>query len=57
MPKQIYDVIVVGSGAGGGMAINAEIAPYYSRVERMIGVSSSVQNRPSNPRWRVFAPV
>jgi choline dehydrogenase-like flavoprotein len=26
-----------------------EIAPYYSRVEKMIGVSSSVQNRPSNP--------
>ena len=26
-----------------------EIAPYYSRVERMIGVSSTVQNRPSNP--------
>lgn len=27
----------------------AEIAPYYSRVERMIGVASTVQNRPSNP--------
>jgi choline dehydrogenase-like flavoprotein len=26
-----------------------EIAPYYSRVERMIGVCSTVQNRPSNP--------
>jgi choline dehydrogenase-like flavoprotein len=26
-----------------------EIAPYYSRVERMIGVASTVQNRPSNP--------
>jgi choline dehydrogenase-like flavoprotein len=27
----------------------AEIAPYYDRVERMIGVASTVQNRPSNP--------
>ncbi|MFL6277812.1 MAG: GMC oxidoreductase [Blastocatellia bacterium] len=26
-----------------------EIAPFYSRVERMIGVCSTVQNRPSNP--------
>ncbi|HEY7305902.1 MAG TPA: GMC family oxidoreductase [Bryobacteraceae bacterium] len=26
-----------------------EIGPYYSRVERMIGVASTVQNRPSNP--------
>lgn len=26
-----------------------EIAPYYSRVEKMIGVSSTKQNRPSNP--------
>jgi choline dehydrogenase-like flavoprotein len=26
-----------------------EIAPYYSRVERMIGVASTVQHRPSNP--------
>ncbi|HEY9230911.1 MAG TPA: GMC family oxidoreductase, partial [Blastocatellia bacterium] len=26
-----------------------EVAPYYSRVERMIGVCSTVQNRPSNP--------
>jgi choline dehydrogenase-like flavoprotein len=29
--------------------ISDEIAPYYSRTERMIGVASSVQNRPSNP--------
>jgi choline dehydrogenase-like flavoprotein len=27
----------------------AEIAPYYTRVEEMIGVASTVQNRPSNP--------
>jgi choline dehydrogenase-like flavoprotein len=27
----------------------AEIAPYYSRVERRIGVASTVQGRPSNP--------
>lgn len=26
-----------------------EIAPYYSRIEHMIGVASTVQNRPSNP--------
>lgn len=26
-----------------------EIAPYYSRVERYIGVASTAQNRPSNP--------
>jgi len=26
-----------------------EIAPYYTRVEKMIGVASTVQNRPSNP--------
>ena len=27
----------------------AEIAPFYSRVERLIGVASTVQGRPSNP--------
>ena len=26
-----------------------EISPYYTRVEKMIGVASTVQNRPSNP--------
>jgi choline dehydrogenase-like flavoprotein len=26
-----------------------EIAPFYARVEKMIGVASTVQNRPSNP--------
>ncbi len=26
-----------------------EIAPYYSRVEKIIGVASTQQNRPSNP--------
>ena len=26
-----------------------EIDPYYTRVEKMIGVASTVQNRPSNP--------
>jgi len=26
-----------------------EIAPFYTRVEQMIGVASTVQNRPSNP--------
>src|SRR5882762_5300366 len=33
-----------------------EIAHYYSRVERMIGVSSSVQNRPSNPDGEYLPP-
>ncbi|MBZ5540027.1 MAG: GMC family oxidoreductase [Acidobacteriia bacterium] len=33
-----------------------EIAPYYSRVERMIGVSSTVQNRPSNPDGEYLPP-
>src|SRR5438034_340914 len=33
-----------------------EIAPYYSRVERMIGVSSSIQNRPSNPDGEYLPP-
>jgi choline dehydrogenase-like flavoprotein len=27
----------------------SEIAPYYSRAERMIGVASTIQGRPSNP--------
>ena len=33
-----------------------EIAPYYGRAERMIGVSSSVQNRPSNPDGEYLPP-
>lgn len=33
-----------------------EIAPYYSRVERMIGVASTVQNRPSNPDGEYLPP-
>ena len=35
----------------------AEIAPYYSRVERMIGVASTVQNRPSNPDGEFLPPM
>lgn len=35
----------------------AEIAPYYSRVERMIGVASTVQNRPSNPDGEYLPPM
>ena len=35
----------------------AEIAPYYSRVERMIGVASTVQNRPSNPDGDYLPPM
>ncbi len=34
----------------------AEIAPYYSRIERAIGVSSTVQNRPSNPDGEYLPP-
>jgi choline dehydrogenase-like flavoprotein len=33
-----------------------EIAPYYSRVEKMIGVASSQQNRPSNPDGEYLPP-
>ena len=34
-----------------------EIAPYYSRVERMIGVASTVQDRPSNPDGEYLPPM
>ncbi len=34
----------------------AEIAPYYSRVERLIGVASTIQNRPSNPDGEYIPP-
>jgi choline dehydrogenase-like flavoprotein len=34
----------------------AEIAPYYSRIERMIGVASTVQGRPSNPDGEYLPP-
>jgi choline dehydrogenase-like flavoprotein len=34
-----------------------DIAPYYSRVERMIGVASTVQNRPSNPDGEYLPPM
>ena len=34
-----------------------EIGPYYSRVERMIGVASTVQNRPSNPDGEYLPPM
>jgi len=33
-----------------------EIAPYYTRVEKMIGVASTVQNRPSNPDGTYLPP-
>ena len=35
----------------------AEIAPYYSRVEQMIGVASTVQRRPSNPDGEYLPPM
>jgi choline dehydrogenase-like flavoprotein len=34
-----------------------QIAPYYSRVERTIGVASTVQNRPSNPDGEYLPPM
>ena len=34
-----------------------EIAPYYSRVERLIGVASTVQGRPSNPDGEYIPPM
>ncbi|MCW5976441.1 MAG: GMC family oxidoreductase [Bryobacteraceae bacterium] len=34
-----------------------EIAPYYDRVERMIGVASTVQGRPSNPDGVYLPPI
>lgn len=34
-----------------------EIATYYSRVEKMIGVASTVQNRPSNPDGEYLPPM
>ena len=34
-----------------------EMAPYYSRAERMIGVASTVQNRPSNPDGDYLPPM
>jgi choline dehydrogenase-like flavoprotein len=33
------------------------MAPYYSRVERMIGVASTVQGRPSNPDGEYLPPM
>ena len=35
----------------------AEMAPYYSRVEKMIGVASTLQNRPSNPDGEYIPPM
>jgi choline dehydrogenase-like flavoprotein len=34
-----------------------ELAPYYSRVEKMIGVASTVQNRASNPDGEYLPPM
>lgn len=34
-----------------------EIDPYYTRVEKMIGVASTVQNRPSNPDGSYLPPI
>jgi choline dehydrogenase-like flavoprotein len=34
-----------------------EISPYYTRAERMIGVASTIQNRPSNPDGDYLPPM
>jgi len=34
-----------------------EMDPYYTRVEKMIGVASTVQNRPSNPDGSYLPPM
>lgn len=34
-----------------------EMSPYYTRVEKMIGVASTVQNRPSNPDGHYLPPM
>jgi choline dehydrogenase-like flavoprotein len=34
-----------------------EISPYYARVEKMIGVASTIQNRPSNPDGAYLPPM
>ncbi len=34
-----------------------EIAPYYSRVEKYMGVASTVQKRPSNPDGEYLPPI
>ncbi len=35
----------------------AEIAPFYTRIERFMGVASTVQNRPSNPDGDYLPPI
>ncbi len=35
----------------------AEMDPYYTRVEKYIGVASTVQNRPSNPDGHYLPPI
>ncbi len=35
----------------------AEIDPYYTRVEELIGVASTIQNRPSNPDGHYLPPM
>jgi len=34
-----------------------EMAPYFSRIEKMIGVASTAQNRPSNPDGDYLPPI
>jgi choline dehydrogenase-like flavoprotein len=46
-----------GGALGDWPVTYAEIAPYYSRVERMIGVASTVQNRWSNPDGEYLPPM
>ena len=34
-----------------------ELAPYYTRVEELIGVASTIQGRPSNPDGKYLPPI
>src|SRR2546427_486744 len=71
--QKTYDVCIVGSGAGGGMAAYAfkrksrdglgddwpiayeDVAPYYDKVDRLIGIFGSKENLPNEPNG-VFLP-
>ena len=47
MPKQIYDVIVIGSGAGGGMAVKTLCSKLASRSAALTPGAGSVPPKTS----------